>query len=195
MKKTFLDNKDFGGLVDFQQFFVGDLTKNVSKCIHGEEECVGQRHFACAQGEVPPPPYSNKNSRWLDFEACSYGKCTDCAAIEGEHCPCYNYTIFPIFEKNTVMQDCATELGLDWESLHECATNGTGQHLMEMSSTKSNNDGVTYGVDGLAPIYLDGEKIHTSMPIPIVCGPVPSEIKKAVCAKLKLKGAVPKACT
>jgi hypothetical protein len=33
--------------------------------------------------------------KWLDFEACSYGPCTDCAAIEGPHCPCANYTTFP----------------------------------------------------------------------------------------------------
>lgn len=80
LKKHFLDNADFEGLVDFQQFFVGDLTKNVSKCIHGEEECVGQRHFACVQGQIPPPPYSTPaGARWVDFEACSYGKCTDCA--------------------------------------------------------------------------------------------------------------------
>ena len=33
---TFLDNADWEDLVDFEQYFVGNTLKNVSKCIHGE---------------------------------------------------------------------------------------------------------------------------------------------------------------
>lgn len=84
------------GMIQFKQYFVGDLLKNVSKCIHGEEECVAQRHFACAQN------LSQSHLQWLSFEGwllviskkytecslwleCSYGHCKDCAAIDGRH--------------------------------------------------------------------------------------------------------------
>lgn len=199
MKQHFLDNPDFAGLVDFEQFFVGDLTKNVSKCIHGEGECVGQRHFACAQnmsldvsnGGVPP--YS-KSKKWLNFEACSYGPCTNCAAILGPHCPCSNYTTFTDFEKNDLMKQCASATGLPWDELHKCGTSAQGQALMEASSSRSNAAGITYGVDGLAPLFVDGVKVKTKQLIPIVCGPIPKEVKVAVCAALKAKGSTPPAC-
>lgn len=45
-----------------------------------------------------------------------------------------------------------------------------GQALMEASSTISNHNHITYGVDGLAPIYVDGIMVKTKKPIPIVCG-------------------------
>ena len=68
----------------------------------GEEECVGQRFFACAQNlsaAAPTPgggvaPYSTA-SKWLDFEACSYGPCTDCAAIMGPHCELARFARLP----------------------------------------------------------------------------------------------------
>ena len=200
VKLNFLDNPDFEGLVDFQQFFVGDLKKDVSKCIHGETECVAQRHFACAQkmsgdevGGAAMPPYS-QTSKWLDFEACSYGPCTNCAAILGKHCPCETYTDFTDYDKNDIMKNCSATFGLDWDELHGCGTSDLGQQLMEVSSNRSNADGITYGADGLAPYFLDGAKIKTRQLIPIVCGPVPKEVEKAVCAALAEKGHTPKAC-
>eukprot|EP00039_Didymoeca_costata_P003120 m.65195 g.65195 ORF g.65195 m.65195 type:complete len:238 (-) comp11717_c0_seq2:1619-2332(-) len=177
------------GVIQFKQYFVGDLLKNVSKCIHGEEECVAQRHFACAQN------LSQSHLQWLSFEECSYGHCKDCAAIDGPHCPCYNYTIFPEYNKNSIMETCAKSTGFDWTELHQCGTSSKGQRLMELSSAHSNADGITYGVDGLAPIYLDGQKIKTKEPIPVVCGPTPTEVHNAVCARLKALGATPAACT
>jgi hypothetical protein len=157
MKETFLDNPAFENLVDFEQYFVGDLLKNVSKCIHGEEECVGQRFFTCAQNMstlVPMPsggvaPYSIA-PKWLDFEACSYGPCTDCAAILGPHCPCSNYTSFPETTKNTLMEVCADKVGLEWASLSRCGMGPQGQRLMEASSRVSNQRHITYGADGEA---------------------------------------------
>ena len=47
-----------------------------------------------------------------------------------------------------------------------------GQALMAQSSTTSNHNHITYGVDGLAPIYVDGIMVKTSKAIPIVCGPL-----------------------
>ena len=49
-----------------------------------------------------------------------------------------------------------------WQAeLHSCGTNGTGQALMAASSKRSNSDGITYGVDGLAPLYINGSKVAT----------------------------------
>lgn len=192
MLQHFLNSSAFDGLVDFQQFFVGDLTKNVHKCIHGEGECVAQRHFACAQN-MSAPAYRT-SAAWLDFEACSYGTCTDCAAIEGEHCPCYNYTVFNEYTKNNIMEECAARVGLDWTALHACGIGPLGDALMAASATRSNSDGITYGVDGLAPIYIDGQKVKTKELIPIVCGPTPKEIHVVVCEALAAKGHQPAAC-
>eukprot|EP00729_Bicosta_minor_P014003 gene14003-3831_t len=122
VKVNFLDNAGFDGMVDFNQYFVGDLTKNPAKCIHGEEECVGQRHFACAQNmsdprsSTTPPMYSDSK---------------DCAAIEGPQCPCSNYTDFPEFGKNNVMEACAAKVGLNWTALHACGTGPMGNATNE----------------------------------------------------------------
>ena len=85
-------------------------------------------------------------------------------------------------------------MGLDWKALNACGAGPLGQQLMEQSSTVSNHNHITYGADGLAPIYVDGVKVKTSKAIPLVCGPVPAEVEKVVCAALKAKGAAPAAC-
>lgn len=189
VQTTFLSEESgFDGAVNFEQYFVGDLHKDVSKCIHGEGECVGQRHFACAQN------MSVRGDEWIAFETCSYGKCTGCAAIEGKHCPCETYTSFTEFSSNDIMKGCAATAGLEWDDLHACGTGADGQALMEASSTRSNDDGITYGADGLAPIYVDGVKVKTKQLIPVVCGPTPKEVKAAVCSALAAKGATPAAC-
>ena len=66
---------------------------------------------------------------------------------------------------------------------------------MAQSATRANDDGVTYGMDGLAPIFVDGVKVKTKKLIPVVCGPVPDEVRSAVCTALKAKGASPAACS
>jgi hypothetical protein len=195
VKEHFLDNPAFGGLVDFTQYFVGDLTKNPHKCIHGAGECVAQRHFACAQNLTTSAALSYRDSpKWLDFEACAYGPCTDCAAILGPHCPCANYTTFNDFGHNDIMKACAAKVGIDWPTLNACGTGPLGDALMAASVTRSNEDGITYGVDGLAPLYVDGVKTETKKLIPLVCGPVPDEVKAAVCTELGKQGASPPAC-
>lgn len=52
-----------------------------------------------------------------------------------------------------------------------------------------------YGLDGLAPIAVDGVLVKTKKPIPLVCGPIPSEVTVAVCRALSDKGLKPKGCT
>ena len=113
----------------------------------------------------------------------------------GPQCPCSNYTTFPEFGKNNVMEACASKVGLNWTALHACGTGPMGQALMAQSSTTSNHHHVTYGADGLAPIYVDGIMVKTKKLIPIVCGPVPDEVQVAVCFALKQKGATPPACS
>jgi hypothetical protein len=190
---------DVSKLIDFNQFFVGDLTKDPTKCIHGEEECVGQRHFACAQGHVQDnldnfSYWSDK--KWLEFQRCSYGTCTGCAAIRGPQCPCANYTTFTQFESNDIMATCAEQVGYDWEMLHACGTGDEGQDLMAASSTRSNNDGITYGADGLAPIFINGKQIKTKEPTPLKCGPTMEEVRQAVCDEMVELGQeeLPSAC-
>ena len=93
------------------------------------------------------------------------------------------------------MKNCANKVGLDWEKLNTCGTGPQGDALMAASATRANDNGITYGVDGLAPIFVDGIKVKTKKLIPVVCGPVPDEVKKVVCAALKKKGASPTACS
>ena len=90
------------------------------------------------------------------------------------------------------MKDCAAKLGLDWGVLNSCGAVASGSGvggdaLMALSASRSNSDGVTYGVDGLAPIYVNGVKVKTKRLIPLDCGPTMAEITKDVCAALLAK--------
>ena len=68
----------------------------------------------------------------------------------------------------------------------------TWKRLMEISSQQSNNDGLTYGVDGLAPHISTMLKFQPRNSYRLCVGP--SEVATAVCKKLATKGMVPKAC-
>jgi len=57
---------------------------------------------------------------------------------------------------------------------------------MRASSQHSKDAKIKYGIDGLAPIYLNSKKITTSKPIPLVCGPTMEEVAVAICAELMI---------
>ena len=89
----------------------------------------------------------------------------------------------------TMLPRPAASAGLNWEALHACGTGAEGQALMTASSRESIADKVTYGEDGLAPIYVNGQKVKTRQLIPLVCGPTPKEVAAAICAELRNQGA------
>ena len=188
----FLDAAPFNGLLDFRQEFVGGYGKNgAGKCIHGAEECVGQRFLLCAQHLAAPKTRTyRENPAWLDFQACSYGPCSGCAAILGPQCPCTNYTSFPEYQKNDIMKDCAATTGIDWAALEACATGAVGEQLLIASANASTAAGVVYGLQGLPVVHIvngatgGDTRVKTKQPIPIVCGPTPKEVLAVVCDAL-----------
>jgi len=139
IKTQILDHEDWATVdLDFTQFFVGGgLHDDPSTCIHGEGECVGQRHFACAQSMSMSMGIKHELSylddpTWLNFQQCSYGTCSGCAAIEGPQCPCLTYTNFTDYNNNSIMLNCAAKLQLDWTKLHTCGTSDEGQEVSEL---------------------------------------------------------------
>jgi hypothetical protein len=194
--KALLDDPAFAA-VDFNLWFVGGGITGTEpgKCIHGEDECVGQRFFSCAQnmslaavpgavglrgGEFSGPSY-RQSPLWLEFQRCSYGPCDGSAAILGPSHPCKTYTTFTETTKNTIMRDCAAKLNISWTELAGCGLGARGQALMAGSGQVSKQRKVEYGLQGLPVVRINGVEVKTHKLIPIVCGPSPEEVRKAVC--------------
>ena len=195
--KALLDDPEFAA-VDFKLWFVGGGITGTEpgKCIHGEGECVGQRFFSCAQNMSLPsgaglepvtfPPSYRESPLWLEFQRCSYGACDGSAAILGPSHPCKTYTTFTETTKNTIMKDCATKLNISWTALAQCGLGARGQALMTASGEYAKKHKVEYGLQGLPVVrvkVLDTfTQVKTKKLIPIVCGPSPEEVLKAICS-------------
>ena len=87
--------------------------------------------------------------------------------------------------QNDIMKNCSAKLGLDWAALNTCgdqAQSGAGQQLMVQSAAVSAADDVSYGLQGLPVVHVEGmsgkEHVKTLQPIPITCGPTPIEVLK-----------------
>eukprot|EP01060_Flectonema_neradi_P030857 TRINITY_DN4561_c6_g1_i1.p1 TRINITY_DN4561_c6_g1~~TRINITY_DN4561_c6_g1_i1.p1 ORF type:complete len:239 (+),score=43.44 TRINITY_DN4561_c6_g1_i1:47-763(+) len=184
--------------VDFQQYFVGGYDDKPGTCIHGKEECVGQKYFLCAWHMAGMGTY-RESPKGLDFQHCSYGTCTSCPAIEGPHCPCTNYTTFPKWQKNDVMKNCAAQTGLDWTTLQDCANGPLGETLLEQSANISIKNGIHYGAQGIPVVHIKSNTtdihVKTKEPEPIVCGPTPKEVMADLCKVMKQENiSLPASC-
>jgi hypothetical protein len=58
------------------------------------------------------------------------------------HCARRNTTCMQ-WGKNQIMMSCAAKVGFDWATLDACGTGAEGQHLMERSSSMSNERHIT----------------------------------------------------
>jgi hypothetical protein len=94
--------------VDFKLSYIGKPTANDGvECMHGPSECMGNIIELCAR-ELYPDPKIN-----LGFIMC--------LTKDYKHIP-----------ERALIEDCALEHAIDFQSLNECATRDDGAHGMEM---------------------------------------------------------------
>eukprot|EP00040_Diaphanoeca_grandis_P014836 m.75368 g.75368 ORF g.75368 m.75368 type:complete len:284 (+) comp24779_c0_seq1:114-965(+) len=216
--KHILDNPMFAQ-VDFEQYFEPkcmDAVDNCGtdpassgkyfECIHGDEECLGHRYFLCAQhlsrqdnrSSMSPPSYRS-SSKWLEFQSCSYGQCQECDVFTELLCltPCTTYTTFTQPDKNHIMEQCAEKVGIDWDTLENCANGNEAHQLQIASASVCRERKAPYGLKGL-PVVTIGTKnapsptfVHTTQKIPLFCGPTPLEWLRTLCGEME---APPQAC-
>ena len=203
--KHLLDHPQLRDALDFQQFFepkCNDALPHCKKaqpdpqlfqCIHGDEECLGHRYFLCAQHLAMPgasgaPSYRN-STKWLDFQACSYGTCMQCDVFTELACltPCTTYTSFTKPGQNDIMETCAAQVGLDWAALQACAApNSSLAQALQVASARACIDRrATYGTRGLPVVDVGATRVSTSQALPLFCGPTPLEFLTTVCGELE----------
>lgn len=93
--------------VDFRLSFIGNLSNSDDgvQCMHGPTECLGNILMLCAAAEYPDPKL------YLGFSNCLIN----------------DYQEIP--QKNLI-EDCALEHGLDFDTLNHCMSKDTGAYGM-----------------------------------------------------------------
>eukprot|EP00037_Helgoeca_nana_P017401 m.165039 g.165039 ORF g.165039 m.165039 type:complete len:323 (-) comp23975_c0_seq2:1584-2552(-) len=198
-----LAHPSFRGATDLIQYFTPKCMDAVDTCnprnqsdylvcVHGVEECLGQRYFLCAQaaaanrtrstvvgkthssagrdlpgrGQWMPPTYREAPA-WLDFQLCSYGQCQQCDVFTELFCllPCKTYTTFTKPKSNDILKDCAATVGMDWGALGQCANGPEGDMLQRASAAVVNTRQETYGTRGLPVVTImgaSGASVHVT---------------------------------
>merc|ERR1712080_621146 len=123
------------------------------------EECVGHTYFVCVQNltsTAGQTPTYRDSQTWFNFQTCSYGPCCQCDVFTQLMCftPCTNYTTFTRPDKNDIMKDCSSKLGINWGNLQQCAQGEMGKQLLFASASVSRSQGATYGTKGLPVVYV-----------------------------------------
>lgn len=92
--------------VDFKLSFIGRLTDDDGvQCKHGQTECLGNILMLCAAAEYPDPKL------YLGFSNCLIN----------------DYQEIP---NKSLIEDCALEHGLDFDTLNHCMSKDTGAYGM-----------------------------------------------------------------
>jgi hypothetical protein len=97
---------DVSDKVDFRLSFIGTLTNDDGvQCKHGQTECLGNILMLCAAAEYPDPKL------YLGFSNCLIN----------------DYQEIP---NKSLIEDCALEHGLDFDTLNQCMSKDTGAYGM-----------------------------------------------------------------
>jgi hypothetical protein len=97
---------DVSDKVDFKLSFIGTLTDDDGVlCKHGQTECLGNILMLCAAAEYPDPKL------YLGF--------TNCLINDYQEIP-----------NKSLIEDCALEHGLDFDTLNTCMSKDTGAYGM-----------------------------------------------------------------
>jgi hypothetical protein len=132
---------DVSDKVDFRLSFIGSLTDDDGvECKHGQTECLGNILMLCAANEYPDPKL------YLGFSNCLIN----------------DYQEIP---NKSLIEDCALEHGLDFDTLNTCMSKDTGAHgmgLLRDSVQHSSDVGVNTSCtvrlnDKVRCVYDDGE--------------------------------------
>ncbi|KAF2020026.1 hypothetical protein BU24DRAFT_431605 [Aaosphaeria arxii CBS 175.79] len=119
--------------VDFKLSFIGTTTDDDDgvKCMHGQTECLGNILELCAASEYPDPKI------YLGF--------TMCLSRQYERIP-----------KKDLIEDCALEHGIDFDTLNHCMSRDDGAYGMDMLR-KSVQRSAKLGVSTSCTIRLNGK--------------------------------------
>ncbi|KAH8728714.1 gamma interferon inducible lysosomal thiol reductase-domain-containing protein [Phaeosphaeriaceae sp. PMI808] len=133
---------DVSDKVDFRLSFIGQTTEEDDgvQCKHGQTECLGNMLMLCAAAEYPDPKL------YLGFSNCLIN----------------DYQEIP---NKSLIEDCALEHGLDFDTLNNCMSKDTGAYgmgLLRDSVQHSAQVGVTTSCtirlnEKVRCVYDDGE--------------------------------------
>ncbi|KAL6710038.1 hypothetical protein ACN47E_009829 [Coniothyrium glycines] len=119
--------------VDFRLSFIGRVTNEDDgvQCKHGQTECLGNIVMLCAASEYPDPKL------YLGFSNCLIN----------------DYQEIP---SKSLIQDCALEHGIDFDTLNECMSKESGAYGMGLlrDSVQHSKD---VGVETSCTIRLDNK--------------------------------------
>ncbi len=114
------------------------------------EVCV--QHLAAEQGDADGGFIAS-----LLWTACINGACSGPGGSFGLEF-CEHQGNVDEEGENEVGRACAEQLGLSFEEIYTCATGELGQQLHWESSSYGNTSEVTYGMQGLPVVWINGER-------------------------------------
>ncbi|KAM3424692.1 hypothetical protein BST61_g6679 [Cercospora zeina] len=119
--------------VDFRLSYIGSVTDHDDgvKCLHGQEECLGNIIELCAADLYPDPKI------YLGF--------TMCLTREYQRIP-----------ERALLEDCALEHGIDFERINKCTTDDDGVLAVERLQASFNHS-ASVGVTTSCTVRLNNE--------------------------------------
>ncbi|CAK1357956.1 hypothetical protein CB0940_07382 [Cercospora beticola] len=119
--------------VDFRLSYIGSITDHDDgvKCMHGQEECLGNIIELCAAHLYPDPKI------YLGF--------TMCLTREYQKIP-----------ERALLEDCALEHGIDFERVNKCTSNDDGELAVKRLQASFNHS-ASVGVTKSCTVRLNNE--------------------------------------
>jgi len=130
-------------IIDLNEWFIATKNGSDYTCLHGPEECVGNRILLCARNlTIKASPWG-----WWNLGVCMQ---TD-------------YTNIP-----ANAPACAQKVDLDWASINSCASSQVGADLFSNSVDVSRN---TYHVTSTPTIFVNGKEYvgGPNNPLAVIC--------------------------
>mgnify|MGYP001166544709 CR=1 FL=1 len=149
-----------GDILKVERYLDGSANEDGSVSVfHGSSELRSQTYEVCVQ-HIADSLTGDGFLQSLAWTACINGECTGPGGTFGlEYCD--HQGMLGEGEGTENAEACAAALELPWEEVHTCATGDLGQSLHWESSSFGNNNGVTYGMQGLPVVWLNGERISS----------------------------------
>jgi len=147
-----------GDILRVERYLDGSAQDDGSVSVfHGSSELRSQTYEVCVQ-HIADSLTGDGFIQSLAWTACINGNCTGPGGSFGlEYCD--HQGLIGDGEGTENAESCANQLQLPWEEVHACATGELGETLHWESSSFGNNHDVTYGMQGLPVVWLNGEQI------------------------------------
>ena len=149
-----------GDILRVERYLDGSAHEDGSVSVfHGSSELRSQTYEVCVQ-HIADSLTGDGFLQSLAWTACINGECSGPGGSFGlEYCD--HQGMLGEGDGTENAEACAADLELPWEEIHTCATGELGQSLHWESSSFGNNNGVTYGMQGLPVVWLNAERISS----------------------------------